>query len=36
MITNFMIEMHEKYDDIKFQRAFRKGFYGIQVCFVNL
>lgn len=29
---DFMIGMYGKYDDKKFDRDFRKGFYGIEAC----
>jgi hypothetical protein len=31
-MNNFMIGMDRKYDYRKFDRDFRPGFYGIQVC----
>jgi len=31
-MNNFMIGMHGKFDYKKFNRDFRKGFYGIEVC----
>ncbi len=35
MINNFMIGMHGKYDLKKYNRDFRKGFYGIQACLIE-
>jgi len=31
-MNNFMIGMHWKYDYKKFDRDFRKGFYGVEAC----
>lgn len=31
-MNNFMIGMHGKYDNEKYIRDFRKGFYGVQAC----
>ena len=31
-MNNFMIGMYEKYDYKKFDRDFRKGFYGVEAC----
>ncbi len=35
MIDNFMIGMHGKYDLKKYNRDFRKAFYGIQACLIE-
>jgi hypothetical protein len=32
IMGDFMIGMYGKYDDKKFDRDFRKGFYGIEAC----
>ena len=34
-MNNFMIGMHGKYDFCKFDRDFKKEFYGLEICLFN-